>query len=1423
MKIKFYTFITMILIGSFAFGQTSISNCGDFADGPNTTWTDALTACTLGDGNDGAAQTFTMNVTSLPEGGANYRVVKTVANGNWNNGPAVALTLGENFKSVPGVAFDRTVKFQFSSGDVEFDFLSVNSDESSCTATSSEPATAVSNCEAFDDGPNATWTDVLTACTLGDGNNGDAQTFTMEIASLPAGGANYRVVKTVANGNWNNGSAVALTLGTNTKTVPGVAFDRTVKFQFSSGDIEFSSLTLNGEDVSCEAAAEVLGCTDSNACNYDASATVDNGTCGVTDDCGDCQIPYCYNMTTHAVTYVSQEDCSDLFISGTGGGMTNLDSSYNPYWNAGCETLTVTTTVCDGASSVAMTGPWWGWDAAAGPVASDNGDGTWTFTFTPAPTDNMEYLLVVDGVQEDLVAAGSASGDWSCTPITDYFSYANRLWTVGSGDVSNVYGTCATDCSTDEEPTTATVSFYVDMSGSEYPNSDYDNVVVNGSWNGWNGWGVTLADDDGDGIYTGDLEIDPSSSFEYVVAVTGAADGWSGWGVQFSEGCTNANASVTAGEAGSVTDSYFTVGCAEVLGCLDMNASNYNSEATEQGYDQYGNLQCVYASCDDVPGEGCIYADGFGYFNDEFGPDLCVTYGGTPCGGGCDDVDNDGICDEEDSCVGSQGSGVRYIDEVFNCVDVTSNVQYADNITVLTALQGLPPMPSSMAGDPQIMDIYTPSGDTETSRPLLIYVHTGNFLPPFLNGSAQGSKTDLHAVEICTRFARMGYVVASIEYRKGWNPLAATQEERTIQLIGAAYRGVQDCRTAVRYFRMNAAEMGNEYGIDPGKIGYFGDGTGGYATLAASTISDYNDIILDDMGAPITKFWYDPGDGSYIPMVIEEIHGDPEAKYNGYAPDGTQLCIGHYPDYSSDVQFNVNLGGALGDHNWLDHGDVPMVTFQCPHDPFAPYTTGVLIVPTTNELVVEVTGGYDIHAEINSYDAPNNNDVYQSANLDDELSQEAISNGGFDGLFPILNSYVDGVPTEPFDSSPWQWWDQDIAQAYDAANGTNVWATQMTLNPTMSEEESNYWIDIIQAYTAPRLALGLGVASAGGGCTDESACNFNALATEDDGSCTYADPGYDCDGTSLNIEGCTDAMACNFDPSATVDTGCTYLSGDGIPTGQDNVWLVGLTVTGTPFEAFGGGCEADGGVNPNLSINGIIVGDGSTPLTFAGATDPTGLLADLVDLANAASFSGCGDNMTVAALGNVIPLIGNGQFWMSPIPLPNTGGQYLWAAPMMNFNLGCGDPTACNFSGDPCELSVACTYPGCTDVNADNYNASAGCEDGSCIYLGCTDPDAPNYDPNATDDNGSCIEVVLGCTDIDASNWDPTANTDDGSCITPGCTYADANNYDASANDDDGSCEFSLGNDCVGDLNGDEVAATSDLLIFLSVFGQTCE
>ena len=90
-------------------------------------------------------------------------------------------------------------------------------------------------------GPTA-WPYVLVATTIADGAvSQGAQTFTINVTSLPTGGASFRVYKTVANGNDFFGNPVALTLGSNTITVAGVTFDRAVKFQFSSGALEFDA------------------------------------------------------------------------------------------------------------------------------------------------------------------------------------------------------------------------------------------------------------------------------------------------------------------------------------------------------------------------------------------------------------------------------------------------------------------------------------------------------------------------------------------------------------------------------------------------------------------------------------------------------------------------------------------------------------------------------------------------------------------------------------------------------------------------------------------------------------------------------------------------------------------------------------------------------------------------------------------------------------------------------------------------------------------------------------------------------------------------------------------------------------------------------------------------------------------------------
>ena len=72
--------------------STKISDCGDFDAGP-TAWPYVLTAVTASQGSiSQGPQTFSMNVTSLPTGGATFRVYKTTANGSAFFGPPQTMT-----------------------------------------------------------------------------------------------------------------------------------------------------------------------------------------------------------------------------------------------------------------------------------------------------------------------------------------------------------------------------------------------------------------------------------------------------------------------------------------------------------------------------------------------------------------------------------------------------------------------------------------------------------------------------------------------------------------------------------------------------------------------------------------------------------------------------------------------------------------------------------------------------------------------------------------------------------------------------------------------------------------------------------------------------------------------------------------------------------------------------------------------------------------------------------------------------------------------------------------------------------------------------------------------------------------------------------------------------------------------------------
>ena len=59
-----------------------------------------------------------------------------------------------------------------------------------------------------------------------------------------------------------------------------------------------------------------------------------------------------------------------------------------------------------------------------------------------------------------------------------------------------------------------------------------------------------------------------------------------------------------------------------------------------------------------------------------------------------------------------------------------------------------------------------------------------------------------------------------------------------------------------------------------------------------------------------------------------------------------------------------------------------------------------------------------------------------------------------------------------------------------------------------------------------------------------TACNYDATATQDDGSCAVNDECGVCGGDNSTCGGCTDPAACNYDPAAVIDDGSCIVGGE---------------------------------------------------------------------------------------------------------------------------------------------------------------------------------------------------------------------------------------------------------------------------------------
>ena len=229
-------------------------------------------------------------------------------------------------------------------------------------------------------------------------------------------------------------------------------------------------------------------------------------------------------------------------------------------------------------------------------------------------------------------------------------------------------------------------------------------------------------------------------------------------------------------------------------------------------------------------------------------------------------------------------TGGRYYRPLFSTVTTTSNVVYGSAVNSAGATQQL------------VMDVYQPTGDVLAQRPLLIFAHQGGFVT--------GTRTEAYMVALCTRFARLGYVTASLDYRL-IDPVTILTNFDSVAIAKGALRGGQDMKAAVRFFRRDAATL-NNWRIQPRYIAVGGASAGAFMALQTGYLDKLNEIPA----------------------------------YVGAASLGGIEGTGGSPGYSSRILAVLNLSGATENASLIEANDPPLCSLHGTADGTVPYGRG---------------------------------------------------------------------------------------------------------------------------------------------------------------------------------------------------------------------------------------------------------------------------------------------------------------------------------------------------------------------------------------------------------------------------------------------------------------------------------------------------
>ena len=229
-------------------------------------------------------------------------------------------------------------------------------------------------------------------------------------------------------------------------------------------------------------------------------------------------------------------------------------------------------------------------------------------------------------------------------------------------------------------------------------------------------------------------------------------------------------------------------------------------------------------------------------------------------------------------------SSLRYQDSVFHKVDTTQGIYFATANPF-----GLNP------SEDLYLDLYQPANDTQKHRPLIVFQHGGSFL--------SGSRNQTIIPAYATYFAKCGYVVASIDYRLGFDPASTGSAER------AVYRAIQDLRASVRFL----CQYADSFGIDTASVVLTGTSAGCISGVCSSFITQQQ--------FP-TAIYGTLTESSYLGGVDSSGNNDFGNRY--VKP---RVLISHW--------------GAILDTTYITETDsIPLLGIQGTADPVVPYDVG---------------------------------------------------------------------------------------------------------------------------------------------------------------------------------------------------------------------------------------------------------------------------------------------------------------------------------------------------------------------------------------------------------------------------------------------------------------------------------------------------